>query len=386
MAGGRSIEVVLKEIERLFAEAAELDPDDLTDGEVADYAARSQRLRSMADAHCLRSAGVVDRRLVWASDHARSATAWLVFKATISKQRASTAVAGARALREMPLVEAAMLDGRITTDHARRLADAQRTNPEEYADDEERLVELAATVHYSRFDRVIRYWCHWAAPDDAETAAERRRAERRAHCSRTFGGSVAIDALLDPVNGEIVARELERLEQALFEDDLAEARERLGPHASLADLCRTPTQRRADALVLMAVRSAAKPPGASEPRILLQALVGEDTLRRMCELSNGQVVTPGELLPLLRWADVERIVFESPSRVLDVGVRQRLFRGATRIAVLARDRECVDPTCDVPAERCEIDHVKPYAEGGLTTQDNGEAKCKYHHRRTKPSP
>jgi hypothetical protein len=106
----------------------------------------------------------------------------------------------------------------------------------------------------------------------------------------------------------------------------------------------------------------------------------------MCELSNGSVVTPGELLPVIEWADLERIVFDSPSRVLDVGVRQRVFRGATRTAVLARDRWCAHPSCDVPAERCEVDHVIPYAQGGLTIQGNGRPKCPYHHRRAKPSP
>jgi hypothetical protein len=159
-----------------------------------------------------------------------------------------------------------------------------------------------------------------------------------------------------------------------------------GDGFSFTDLRRSARQRRADAMALMAARSAAKPPGATEPRILLQAMVGESSLKRMCELTNGQVVTPGELVPLLPWAELERIVFESPSRVLDVGVRQRIFRGATKTAVLASNRECVHPSCDVPAERCEIDHVNPYAEGGLTVQDNGRPKCKYHHRRTPPSP
>jgi hypothetical protein len=386
MAGARSIGVVQKEIVGLFAELAELDPNELTSGEVADYAVESQRVRSLADAHCARSAGAVDRSKAWTVDGAKSATAWLAWKTGIAKGRASAAVVGARDLRNMPLTEAAMLAGTITADHVRRLADAYATNPEEFTDDEARLVEIAQRPHYSTFDRLIRYWCQFAAPDGAEAAAEGRRQRRSAHCSRTLDGMVVIDALLDPVNGEIFARELERLEREMFDADVAEAKERLGPDFTLAELRRTPRQRRADAMALMAARSAAKPPGATEPRILLQAMVGEDSLRRMCELSNRQVVTPGELLPVLEWAELERILFESPSRVLDVGVRQRIFRGATKTAVLARHLECTNPTCDVPAERCEIDHVVPYSRGGLTVQDNGEPKCKYHHRRTPPSP
>ena len=386
MAGGRSIDVVQKEIASLFAELGELSTDGLSTDEIADYALASQAVRSLADAHCARSAGVLDRSRVWSVDGARSATSWLQWKARVTKGRAMAAVVGARDLREMPRAEAAMLAGRITVDHVRRLADAHAVNPAEYGDDEERLVQIAAEQHHSRFDRVIRYWCIYASPDGAEDEAEARRGRRSVHCSRTLDGMVLLDALLDPTNGEIVARELERLERELFDADVAEAKQRLGDGFALADLRRSARQRRADALALMAARSAAKPPGATEPRILLQALVGEDALKRMCELSNRQVVTPGEIIPLLEWCDIERVVFGSPSRVLDVGVRRRIFRGATKTAVLVRDRECTHPSCDVPAERCEIDHIVPYAQGGPTTQDNARCRCKYHHRRTPPSP
>ncbi len=64
--------------------------------------------------------------------------------------------------------------------------------------------------------------------------------------------------------------------------------------------------------------------------MLLHVLAGARTLERMCELSNGQVLTPGQVLPLLEHADVERVVFDGPSKVIDIGVRQRLFRGGRR--------------------------------------------------------
>ncbi|MGQ0434977.1 MAG: hypothetical protein ACT452_21525 [Microthrixaceae bacterium] len=34
----------------------------------------------------------------------------------------------------------------------------------------------------------------------------------------------------------------------------------------------------------------------------------------------------------------------------------------------------------MPAERCEIDHIVPYEEGGLTVQTNGRCYCRFHHR------
>jgi 5-methylcytosine-specific restriction endonuclease McrA len=86
------------------------------------------------------------------------------------------------------------------------------------------------------------------------------------------------------------------------------------------------------------------------------------------------------VLPHLDRADVERALFDGPSKVIDIGVRRRLFTGATRTAIQLRDRVCTHPSCDWPAEDCEIDHITPYSDGGETTQDNGRCLCRYHHR------
>jgi hypothetical protein len=286
----------------------------------------------------------------------------------------------ARRLRDLPGTEAAFLAGQLTPDHVTLLASCHAADAEGFAVDEDRLVGHATTMAFRHFERVIRYWLQLHDPDGAERDAAAKHAARRLDCSKTIDDMVVLDALLDPVSGAIVARELKRLEQALFEADWAEARERLGDAAAAADLARSAKQRRADALRIMAERSAAKPVDAKEPRVLLHVLAGTGAVQRMCELSDGTIVTPGQVLPLLRWADVARVIFESPSRVLDVGVRQRLFTGATRTAVELRDLECAHPSCHVRFEDCEIDHITPYEQGGLTVQDNGEPKCPGHHR------
>jgi hypothetical protein len=100
----------------------------------------------------------------------------------------------------------------------------------------------------------------------------------------------------------------------------------------------------------------------------------------ICQLDNGTVVSPGSLRPWLDQAWVERVVFDSPSRVIDVGMHRRFFGGATRRAVEVRDRECFHELCDVPAAQCEIDHVEPYSQGGLTIQANGRPACDFHNR------
>jgi hypothetical protein len=381
----RSVEVVQKELEAGFAELAELLTAEVSEGEVTESVVRAERLRSMAEAHSARAAGLLASSKAWVPDGARSARAWMQWRTRVPGERAGRALATARRLLRMPVVEAAFVAGDLTDEHVRLLASARRTNPEAFeADGEVRLTGLARELPFGELEKAVRYWCELAAPDDAEERARRRYEDRSVHCSRTIHGTVAFNGVLDPIGGEIVARELDRLGRLLFEEDLAEARDRLGTeHPPLDQLRRSAPQRRADALALMAERSASKVPGATEPRVLLHVLAGHDSVDRMCELSNGTVVTPGEVLPLLAEADVERVIFDGPSKVIDVGVRRRFFTGATRTAIQLRDRTCTHPSCSVPAEACEIDHVTEWARGGLTTQDNGRCRCAYHHRRAR---
>ena len=90
------------------------------------------------------------------------------------------------------------------------------------------------------------------------------------------------------------------------------------------------------------------------------------------------MVGPGSLARWLDGAWVERVVFDGPDRIGNVGVRRRSFTGATRRVVEVRDRECFHELCDISAEQCQVDHLLPYAAGGLTTEDKGRLACGYH--------
>jgi hypothetical protein len=249
------------------------------------------------------------------------------------------------------------------------------------ARDETMLVAQAQKLGYRSFVRALAYWAQLADPEGTEAAGEAQHHARKVHLSETFGGSWVLSGRFDPLGGAVLARALERIEQELFEADWAEAKERFGDNVPMSHLRRTPAQRRADALAEMARRSLAVPAGARLPEPLFTVMVGYETFAgRMCELAHGAVVTPGSLL---RWIDeawVERVVFDGPSRVTDVGVRRRFFAGATRRAVEVRDRQCFHPYCEEPAERCQIDHVRPWAAGGATTEANGRVACGFHNR------
>ena len=113
---------------------------------------------------------------------------------------------------------------------------------------------------------------------------------------------------------------------------------------------RTPTQRRAAALVEMATRSATMPAGGQRPKPLFTMTMGvghfawtvphrgrHDHRTRACRCRTCP------------HAEIERIVYDPPNRKLEASHRTR-FTGALRKIIGLRDRHCQHPSgCDEPA-------------------------------------
>ena len=361
------------------------DPTSLAAGEtVVELHRQLERLAAVVT----RATAAFDSEREWEADGARTAGAWLAARCRLPVAAARRRVRVGRALRTMPATEGAWLAGEVGEAHVDALVtERERVWAERFEADEAELVGFARDLGYRGFRRALAYWSQAADPDGAERRESEQREGRRLHLSQSFEGAWFIDGVLDPIAGEIVSTALRRIEDELFRDDWAEAKERVGEGVRPSDLARTPAQRRADALVEMARRAGAVAAdgGGRTPDPLFTVLVGYETLAgRMCELASGTVVTPGALLPWLTPAWVERVVFDGPDRVKNVGPRRRLFSGATRRAVEVRDRRCYSEYCDVPASRCEIDHVVPFSAGGPTVDGNGRPACHYHDRNRPP--
>lgn len=358
----------------------EADPAALADGETVQAL---HRQLDRLDAAATRATAAFDAGGAWEADGARSSATWVAARCRVPMAAARRRAHLGRQLRHMPGVERAWLAGDIGAAHVALFAAARTPSASGNFDrDEAVLVGQARHLRFSHFARALGYWRQLADPDDAEDRAAAMHEGRRLHLSRSFEGAWFCEGVLDPIGGAVVARALRAIEDELFAADRAEARAGTGESAPAAGLARTPAQRRADALVEMARRAGAVPAGARLPEPLFSVLVGYETFAgRICELADGTVVAPGSLVPWLQEGWVERVVFDGPDRVKNVGVRRRIFTGSTRRAVEVRDRECFDEFCDIAAEDCQIDHIEPYATGGLTVDDNGRPACGYHNRR-----
>ncbi len=111
---------------------------------------------------------------------------------------------------------------------------------------------------------------------------------------------------------------------------------------------------------------------------------GDTSTGRLCETDSGTVITPTQGVEQALKGHIRRLVYQSPGVILDYGRSTRLFTGALRQAIQARDRTCRHPGCDLPARQCEIDHITEWQHGGTTSHTNAHTRCSYHHRHHKP--
>jgi hypothetical protein len=308
-----------------------------------------------------------ERRRVWAADGSRNASSALSVATGCSVPTARQVLTRAHALPRMPHTTTAARQGRLAIDRVDLLTRAATPARQSLFVRDERLLvgQVAAAVVFDDARRIVDYWCQ-RADDELGVGAPVESAGRLYLTRNQVSGRGVLDGELDAIGTEIVQRELRRLAEQIRHDDRRHAR------------TRTPAERRAVAMVQMAARSA----GADGPttRPLFEVVVGEDTMRHLCELGSGRVLPPGQLVDWLDTAVFESFLFCDRTTIVSVS-HQRTFRGAIRRAINVRDRRCQHSSgCDVTADQCDVDHLHPAAYGGPTSQFNGALGCWPHNR------
>ena len=408
--------------------AAKLEYSGLPGAVLGDSTVRVAELKAQLAALESEIVAAYDASGDWEVSGYRTVGAALSHRARIRHAEANQTVQLARSLKAMPVVSDALGGGEISLCHARRLAKASARDG--FSDVEALLCDHARRLSYAAFDKAVSYWEHLVDTNAADHDATFKEQRREFHASMTFDGMGRLDGWLDPISFDEFRSALDRIEAELFNNDLRGAQaEHVHKHA--AELWRTPAQRRADALIEMARRATAVPEGAKTPEPLViihmdkptfetglnqtlglnlftntsppnqppppatdrgDTLTGTpcetdrgDTLTgRLCETDSGAVITPTQGIEQALKGHIRRLVYQSPSVILDYGRSTRLFTGALRQAIQARDRTCQHPGCDQPARLCEIDHITEWQHGGTTTHTNAATRCSYHHRHHKP--
>jgi hypothetical protein len=216
------------------------DPRGLAEAGVEEGFAELHRASERLEALRLRWLGEIDRRRAFERDGYLSTASWLKRRFRVAGGTAGGEVRMARSLQQMPRAREALGEGTVSMGAVKVLAVAWEADPGAYGESEEVLVAAARDLDLPALGRVLSYWRQAALDARDGTGWEQALVERRRlHVSPTVFGMVRIDGDLDPETGESVLVALRGVLDA-------EAR---SPDPEDA---RTPAQRRADALGVLA--------------------------------------------------------------------------------------------------------------------------------------
>ena len=111
------------------------------------------------------------------------------------------------------------------------------------------------------------------------------------------------------------------------------------------------------------------PPGRTEYGSLLSATQVREMIRR-----HRAIISKINLAPDGRVIDR----FTAHGQPLNWGRTRRLFTPAQRDVYLAVYAGCAAEGCDRPPAWADVDHKRPWADGGPTDLDNGQPLCRWH--------
>ncbi|HEX3811238.1 MAG TPA: DUF222 domain-containing protein [Mycobacteriales bacterium] len=274
----------------------------------------------------------------------------------------------------LPATAAGVASGEISGEHARIIGRAIRRLPNSLDRDVVTEAEKTLAGHARKLD-----------PSDLRTVAQRlhlhlnpdgnlpddRPARRELTFRRDAYGMDLIRGRLDAEGSATVQAALAPLMQ---------------PHAAEDGVKdpRSPARRRADALVALSEQALNRgdlPTVAGErPHVTVTLSLAD--LRDgtgHATLNTGAPISLATARRIACDASVIPIVLGSDSEPLDVGRASRTIPLGIRRAVVARDIGCVHLGCDAPAPRCEVHHVRHWANGGPTALNNLVLLCPRHH-------
>ncbi|QSR26956.1 hypothetical protein CFH99_15100 [Nocardioides aromaticivorans] len=339
-------------------------------------------------------------------------------------------VRAAAQLRELPQLQAALEDGRLTLPQARAIAGQVHTLPrvpEFRTAVADRMLELAthdalnASALQGAFAEVVRELDPAAAILDTEK--QRSKDERGAHHQRQLTitddgrGGVRFRGYGSSEDGEHLKATLLPLSAPVTTEPGACGGHASDPHGPLFDAdgkrtqvpCPTPGcahdgsdprdagARLWDALVdaCIRLRNADELPRDHGSAVKVVVTTDHDSLRQQVidaglaregRTDTGTRLSATAVRRLACDAHILPAVLGTDGQVLDVGRAHRLVTPAIWAALVLRDRHCAFPGCTRMPLACDAHHVVHWADGGDTSLDNLVLLCRHHHTLTHHSP
>ena len=290
----------------------------------------------------------------------------------MSTRAANSVAKTAAGLAEMPKLAESLAEGAITVEHAAvAVGAAAKTSPEQVEDE---LSKLAETSSVDAFAEQSRRWVNRNQPDDgAELYQQQRRNRSLKHWVNEEGMGVLL-AELDPTSYQQVRKAINAEYDRLWRDD--------GGRDGTPDDVRTTPQRMADAFVALLTDVGRRGPGSTRMQLIAVADIERlrsDNPTGVAEIVGGEALPQTVLERLMCIATVTGVVFDGRGQPIWVGRDRRFPTEAQIKAIIARDRTCRGTGCAAGPERCEIHHIVPWEEGGLTDINKMCLACPHCH-------
>lgn len=330
--------------------------------------------------------GEFDARGTWASRGALSCAAWLADLCDIEISTARTQVGVARAMRDHPLLDAALCDGDISYSKARRLV------PYLDGGNDDELVDIARRVPAGRLGAAIAAWSQ--RNDDSDVIEARQRDSRCCSWRTNPDGTVTITAQLTPAAAGAVCAVIDTWVTA--HQPVPEAVTPTRPSASAdastsgEDPYPSLGQQRADALVhLVTVPRDAHRPGRDDggqgvaPAEATGSLVTAEVVVHVTghgnHLVDGTPLGDHTVARMLPDSFVSLLIHDSQRQPVDASPRRRLPTRRQQRIIDQLHPECAHPGCHARTF-LQYDHVHPYTRGGPTVVANLQRLCGPHNR------
>ena len=287
----------------------------------------------------------------------------------LSNREAKRESETASQLAELPETSDALAAGEITKRHADLIARASGESDL----DEAFLAKTANKQGFDEFARTVKRHQQEVSADDGVSIVERQRKNRKARIFESSDtGMFVLTGEFDQITGARIATALTAKEQQLWHAE--------DPKARI-----TPQQRMADALADLICETGNSNGDGKQTKSQgtdLLVIADFDVLSQQLEnprLADGSPISLVELQRLALEANILPSIFDAKTQNMWLGRKKRIASNAQRIALIARDQQCVG--CGTNPLWCRAHHIKHWSNNGPTNLDNLVLVCdRCHHK------
>ncbi len=322
-----------------------------------------KRFESRIAAQVARLTHAADAKGAFIGTGAKDTAEWLGKQTGTSTRKNRKAAELGKAMADSDELADAVTAGDVSADQAAAAVGAAGGQALDAA-----IVDEIADLPLPDVKPAVEDWRSRVNPDRDADVAESHRARRWLQVTDESDGMTHIEGRLDPESGARVRSALDGVMNLSASDGTG----------------RTRDQRRADALtqICHAASKGKLKGGRSNTKLI--AVAPFETIVERAERRGvthvGPTLDPETVRRLACDAGIHRLITGPGSSILDFGHEDRLVSENLFLALVARDRHCRWPGCNIRATWCDAHHIVHRADHGPTNDENLVLLCHRHHQ------